>query len=99
MAQFDVYAIHSSQDLLLDVQANALYSLSSRMIIPLVLKNPFFTPAPRLNPEFRVNDEIYVMITHLMTSVPASQLHRPIANLASKHDQISSALDMLFLGF
>ena len=99
MAQFDVYVIHGSQDLLLDVQANVLHGLSSRVIVPLVAKTPFFAPAPRLNPEFRVNDEVYVMITHLMTSVPASQLNRPIANLASKHDQISAALDMLFLGF
>ena len=99
MAKYDVDAIRGSQDLLLDVQANVLYGLSSRVIVPLVLKNPFFTPAPRLNPAFVVNDEIYVMITHLMTSVPASQLGQPIANLASNHDRISTALDMLFLGF
>lgn len=37
MAQYDVYAIRGSQDLLLDVQANILYGLSSRVIVPLVL--------------------------------------------------------------
>lgn len=99
MAQYDVYAIVGSQDLMLDLQANVLYGLSSRMIAPLVLSNPFFTPAPRLNPAFRINDDIYVMITQLMTSVPASQLRNPVANLAQKHDQISNALDMLFVGF
>jgi toxin CcdB len=99
MAQFDVYALRASQDLLLDVQANVLYGLSSRMVTPLVLRTPFFTPAHRLNPEFQIDGETYVMITHLMTSVPASQLGRPIANLASRHDQISGALDMLFFGF
>jgi toxin CcdB len=99
MGQYDVYAIRGSQDLLLDVQANILSGLSSRVIVPLVLKNPFFTPAPKLNPEFEVRGEIYVMITHLMTSVPMSQLGRPVANLDAGHDRISRALDMLFLGF
>lgn len=81
------------------MQANALYGLSSRVTVPLVIKNRFFSPAPRLNPEFQVDGQTYVMITHLMTSVPASQLRQPVANLARKHDQISNALDMLFVGF
>ena len=76
MAQFDVHVIAGSQDLLLDVQANVLDMLSSRVVVPLVRRSPFFTPAPRLNPEFSVDGETYVMITHLMTSVAASQLRR-----------------------
>lgn len=99
MAQFDVYAIGQSQDLLLEIQANTHYDLSSRVVVPLVRRTPFLIPARRLHPEFQLNGETYILVTHLITSVPANQLQKPIANLNASHDQISAALDMLFLGF
>lgn len=99
MAQFDVFRFPSTTDLLLDVQSSRLSHFSVRMVVPLLPKTPFLTPAERLNPKFVIEDETYIMMTHYMTSVPASELRNRIANLDRHQYAIKAALDMLFYGF
>jgi toxin CcdB len=39
------------------------------------------------------------MATHLIATVPAKELGESRLNIASRHDDIMAALDMLFQGF
>ena len=46
-----------------------------------------------------VNGRKLVMATHLIATVPASELGESRLNLTKYHDDIVAALDMLFQGF
>lgn len=99
MAQFDVFRFRGTEDLLLDVQSSRLDHVSTRVVVPLVLKTPFLKPAPQLNPVFTIEDGLYVMMSHYMTSVPARDLRDRLINLEGEQYAIKAALDMLFYGF
>jgi len=99
MAQFDVFRFRGTTDLLLDVQNSRLDHISTRVVVPLVIKTPFLKPAPQLNPVFSIDGEIYVMMSHYMTSVPTRDLRDRLTNLDAEQYTIKAALDMLFFGF
>ncbi len=71
MARFDVYANPDGGGYLLDLQADILSSLNTRMVAPLMTIKEAPTPAKRLNPTFQIDDETVVMATQFMAAVPA----------------------------
>ena len=83
----------------LDVQANLLGDLSTRVVVPLVPSSTKVKAVRKLNPMLTVNGKQYFMFTHLIAAIPTSRLQDPTANLAQSQDQIVGALDMLFQGF
>jgi len=98
MARYDVY--ESGDDiLLLDVQADLLDEIKTRLVAPLILYEKASKPSRRLNPVFNIGEERYVMVTQLITAIPATELKASIANLNKEHDTIATALDMIFYGF
>lgn len=99
MARFDVYPNPSGPGWLIDVQADLLHGLNTRMVVPLLKLDEAPTPARRLNPVFEIAGEKAVMATQFMAAVPLSILKTPLTNLSAHHDEITGALDMLFLGF
>jgi len=52
-----------------------------------------------LNPVFTVEGQELVMVTQYMAAVPEGELRFGTGSLAEQQDEISAALDMLFLGF
>lgn len=48
---------------------------------------------------FEVNEEWGVMATHVMGAVPQVAVRSPGGNKSERHDQITRALDFLFLGY
>lgn len=84
---------------MLDVQSDLLSGLNTRVVVPLLTKSTAPTPAQRLNPVFSIEGQELVMATHYMAAVPEGELRSGVGNLAEKQDEISVALDMLFLGF
>jgi toxin CcdB len=99
MARFDLFANPDGDGFLLDVQANLLDGLNTRVVVPLlpILSAP--APAGRLNPVIAIEAEPHVMVTQFMAAVPAAILRAPVANLARHDVEIGNALDMLFVGF
>ena len=55
--------------------------------------------APRPITVFDIDGVPHVMLTQAIASVPARELRRSIASLDQQRDQITRALDVLFLGF
>lgn len=98
MARYDVYQ-GSDDILLLDVQADLLDRLKTRIVVPLILRDKAPQPAQRLNPFFRIGENDYVMVTQFMASIETTELKSLITNISHEHDTIISALDMIMQGF
>ena len=99
MARFDIYRNESGKGLLLDVQTDILSGLNTRMVVPLFNRTESPKPARFLNPCFDIQGEEYVMLTQFMASIPESELRSFVGTLKSQQQEISAALDMLFVGF
>ncbi|KAB2662169.1 plasmid maintenance protein CcdB [Brucella tritici] len=98
MARYDVYS-NPGGGYVLDVQADLLDELKTRIVIPLIIKTLAPIPAKRLNPSFDIEGEEYVLVTQFMAAIPVSVLKTPVTNLSASHDEIVAALDMVFHGF
>lgn len=103
MAQFDVYLnpnADTRKDIpyLLDVQADLLDALSTRVVAPLVLAEDMGLAAKHLNPRFKVKGVAVIMSTAELAGVSNRSLGDKVASLRNKRDEIISALDLLFTG-
>ena len=99
MAKYEVYPNFDSSGYLLDVQADLLTDLNTRIVVPLMPLDKAPKPAKRLNPVFEIEGKQVMMATQFLAAVPARILKTPAGNLASCIDEISNALDMVFVGF
>jgi toxin CcdB len=99
MARYDAFSNAGGDGYLLEIQADLLDDLTTRVVVPLVRASPDFKPLRRLNPVFTIGAKQYVMFTHLIATVPAAGLGEPRISLAAFDEQIEAALDMLFRGF
>ena len=99
MARFDVYANPGSAGYVLDVQADLLSALNTRIVVPLMPAHAAPSPAGRLNPRFQIGDEAHLMVTQFMAAIPRVVLGRPVTNLADQDAEIMAALDMVLVGF
>lgn len=99
MPRFTVYRNPDSDGYLLDVQANILDHLNTRMVVPLLPLSLAPKPAKTLNPVFGIAGTSVVMVTQFMAAVPASLLKSPESSLEANRNEITAALDLLFQGF
>lgn len=99
MARYDVFRIPGSKTLILDVQSDLLDGLPTRVVVPLYPEKQGLRRIKRLHAGLTIGAANYVMATHEIASIPASELGEPITNLLAAHDDISRAIFMLFEGF
>jgi toxin CcdB len=99
MARFDVYRDPDGKGYLLDVQANLLSHLNTRIVVPLMPPADAPKPAKGLNPEFMIGGTAMVMITQFISAVPSSTLKEPVATFDQHHTKIGDAIDLLLQGF
>jgi toxin CcdB len=99
MARFDVYPNPDGTGYLLDVQADLLSHLNTRIVVPLLPPDEAPRPAQRLNPSFRVGASDLVMVTQFLAAVPSSMLKTPSGTLLNRHSDIVAAVDFLMQGF
>jgi toxin CcdB len=97
MARFDVYKSGNARGLLLDIQSDLLDEFGSRMVVPL-LPAEDMQSVSRLHPVFVINDERYIMSTHLIFAIPVDRLGAKIGSLAQEDLVITSAVDKLLSG-
>jgi toxin CcdB len=103
MAQFDVYlnpnpATRKAIPYLLDVQADLLATLATRVVVPLILVEEMGLAAKHLNPQFKIKGVAVVMSTAELAGVPNRSLGDKVTSLKNKRDEIIAALDLLFTG-
>lgn len=99
MARFEVYANPGAAGYLLDVQADVLSELNTRIVVPLLPLSQAPLPAQRLNPVFKIGEVPHVMVTQFMAAVPVALLRNPITSLMAQDNEIMAALDMVLVGF
>ena len=99
MARFDLYRDPDGQGFLLDVQADMMKHLNTRIVIPLIPADRAPKPARGLNPEFRIGDIPVVMVTQFLAAVPVTALKDQVATLEQHHTTIVDAIDLLMQGF
>ncbi len=99
MARFDVYQNPDGAGCLLDIQADLLSHLNTRVVVPLLPLTNAPQPARTLNPIFDISGETLVMSTQFMAAVPANMLKMPLASLSGRRDDIVAAIDLLMQGF
>ncbi|WP_341238088.1 CcdB family protein [uncultured Limnobacter sp.] len=105
MARFDVYSNPGNHKLvtpyLLDVQADLLDGLDSRMVIPLRSMDnfPSVKLPTRLTPVFAIKGKEYLLEVPKMGAVPKRVLKTPVVSLVDEQVTILSALDFLFQGY
>ena len=83
---------------LIDVQADLLSDLETRVVVPLVREAAFGRRASRLHPLFMVDGQQVVMATHLLAAVRRGTLGTPLASLLEQRDSIIAAIDVLWSG-
>jgi len=98
MARFDIYKGSNAGSLLLDIQSDLLDEFGSRVVVPLIPAEGVQSVS-RLHPKFVINDETYIMSTHLIFAIPVDRLGAKIGSLAQEDLVITSAVDKLFSGY
>lgn len=84
---------------MLDVQADSLEGLNTRLVIPLMAPGEGPDPGRRLNPLFVVAGQPLHLVTQYMASVRSSILTGTGHSLREHADEITAAIDMLLHGF
>lgn len=99
MARFDVARKPEGTGYLVDLQADLLDHLNTRVVAPLLPLDRAPIPAATLNPVLDIAGERVVMTTQFMAAVPAQILKSPVARIDAHRTEITAALDLLFQGF
>jgi toxin CcdB len=101
MAQFDVFRHAKSRryPYLLDVQAELLRDLATRVVAPLIpLARLRGQAISQLNPIVDVGGEPHAILFQELAAFPARELRNPVANLLPRRGEIIAAIDLLFTG-
>ena len=104
MAQFDVFENSNEETnqavpYLLDVQADLLNALSTRVVVPLVAASAIGKAVKHLNPEFTIKNTTVFMSTAELAGIPVAAMGEKVGSLKAQGHEIIAALDFLFTGF
>ena len=100
MARLDVHQMPGKADgYIVDVQADLLSHLSTRVVVPLLPEESGPRPISELNPIFEILGKRYIFVTQAIASISRRELKRAVASLTAQHDRITRALDVLLIGF
>jgi toxin CcdB len=99
MARFDVYTFSGRAPLVVDVQADLLAHIGSRVIIPLLPCTSKGEAIPRLKPTVMIGGKEYQLATTDLVAVPAVRLGTCVGNLEDQRNMIVDAIDFLLQGF
>jgi toxin CcdB len=101
MARLDVHPMPGKgrDGYVVDVQADLLFHLAARTVVPLLPEDRAPKPISDLNPVFEIRGKRHVMVTQAIASIPGRELKQAVASLTEHHDRITRPLDILLLGF
>lgn len=103
MAQCDVFLneaveTRASTPYLLDLQADLLSGLDTRLVAPLMRREFLRERIRRLHPEFEIDGEILVLATHLAAAIRKSELRKLKTNLSHWREVVVNAIDVIVSG-
>lgn len=100
MSRLDIYPMpgRARQEYVVDVQADLLSHLSTRVVVPLVPLSKFGNIAAELNPVFPIEGRDHVLVPQAIATVPRQELKSRVGTLSPHHDAILRAVDVLLSG-
>jgi len=98
MARLDLHRNRDGSGYLLDVQADILRTLSSRIVIPVLSLDRAPPPAGRLNPLVTIEGMPHSVVTQYMAAVSLKLLGDVVLSLESRDTDITGAIDLLISG-
>lgn len=103
MAQLDVLrnpnpASSEAVPYLLDVQADLLNGLATRVVVPLAAETDAWHPARHLNPVFVIEGRKVMMSTAEIAGIAVRFLGEKVTSLADRRDEIIGAIDFVITG-
>lgn len=101
MPQFDLHKNPrgGAYPLLLDVQADVLERLATRVVVPLTTSKRYGgKPISRLNPTVVLGGIEYVLVFQELAAIPAASLGERVGSLAARRAELIAALDLVFTG-
>lgn len=99
MARFHIHRLSSGNTLVLDLQADLLDSLNTRMVAPVVRIDEVGEVMVRLTLRVEVSGGTHLILMPSMASIPTRLLGPSILDLSDRRDEIIAATDFLFQGF
>ncbi|WP_428375343.1 CcdB family protein [Lichenicoccus sp.] len=100
MARLDIHPMPGGgAGYVVNVQADLLTHLSTRVVVPLLPEATSSSPISELNPVFEIEGGRYVLVTQALAAIPGSELKRSIGSLDAEHDSVTRSLDLLLVGF
>jgi toxin CcdB len=97
MSQFDIHRLGDGT-LVVDIQADLLSAMNSRVVVPLIPASAAPAPIRQLNPEIVLDGTAYVLATQYLGAVRTAELGPVAGSLKSLDQRISLALDLLLHG-
>jgi toxin CcdB len=99
MSQFDIHEFAEKPiTYLLDVQADFLDVLPTRVVVPLAPPEDTGPPAQILHPTVYVDGKPFIALVHLLAAIPARSLGKVAGSVKEQRDEIVRALDFLITG-
>ncbi|MFO1467604.1 MAG: CcdB family protein [Steroidobacteraceae bacterium] len=104
MAQFTVYRNKNERSkatypLLVDIQADLLDELKTRVVIPLTKVGALARkPINRLTPAIEVAGEQYLLMTPQMAGIAVSEIGAVVESIEQQRTAIVAAIDVLISG-
>ena len=98
MARYDVYRLNDG-GLVVDLQADLLVDLTTRVAAPLLPLDGYLKPASNLNPLFNVDGEKYMLGVQFLAAIPIREIQDGVCSVSSDEQLILKSIDMLFSGF
>ncbi|WP_404425114.1 CcdB family protein [Thalassospira australica] len=95
MARFDIHKLANGY--VVDVQADLLADLNTRVVVPLCPHSEMPKPIARLNPVIMIGDTRWVLLPQFIATVAVKELGEVVGEFSEKF-ALTDALDMVFRG-
>lgn len=99
--QFDIYENPRGGEypLLLDIQADLLTSLATRVVVPLVVRKRLgHAHLKRLNPVLTIDGIEYAAMFQEVAAIPSAALGARVTSVSNRRAEFVAAIDLLLTG-
>jgi toxin CcdB len=97
MGQFDIH-VAKDGELLVDIQADVLSGLTTRVVVPLIPLTAAPPQIRQLNPEIVLEGASYLLLTQYLSAVHTAELGTVVGSIKPLDQRVSLALDLLLHG-
>jgi toxin CcdB len=99
MTRFHVHRLKGRDGLVLDLQADLLDSIETRVVAPVTPVGEIGPIFVRLSPCVEIDGQSHLILIPSMASIPRRLLGEAVMDLTHRQDEITMATDFLFQGF